>query len=184
MLVETGVVDKPGVLCYNDGVDRAQDHPGRAQVMNSRSVATIRVEDVPATAQLAGAIDKAKSGLYVSSGSTIRFVALPVHDYEKMQHQQQRLLLREQFIRSLIEAGYSGPELQALLPAFDAADEAWLEDPAAARAQMIEQSQTAIHLYCREQGIDYEAMGEEEIDHLAQLAVKLARGTIDAQSSS
>lgn len=152
--------------------------------MNSKSVATVRVEDVPATAQLAGAIDKANGGLYVRSGSKVRFVALPVRDFEQMQRQPQRLMLREQYIRSLIQAGYSGPELQLLLPDLDAADEAWLEDPAAARAQMIEQSQTAIHLYCREQGIDYEAMSEEEIDHLAQLVVKLARGTIDAQSSS
>lgn len=152
--------------------------------MNSKSVATVRVEDVPATAQLAGAIDKANGGLYVRSGSKVRFVALPVRDFEQMQRQPQRLMLREQYIRSLIQAGYSGPELQLLLPDLDAADEAWLEDPAAARAQMIEQSQTAIHLCCREQGIDYEAMSEEEIDHLAQLVVKLARGTIDAQSSS
>lgn len=152
--------------------------------MNGKLVATVQVEDVPATAQLAGAIDKAKSGLYVSSGSRVRFVALPVHDYEKMQRQQQRLLLREQYIRSLIEAGYSGPDLQALLPAFDAADEAWLEDPAAARAHMIEQSQAAFQLYCREQGIDYETMGEEEIDHLTQTVVKRARGSINAQSGS
>jgi len=152
--------------------------------MNGKLAATVQVEDVPATAQLAGAIDKAKSGLYVSSGSTVHFVALPVQDYEKMQRQQQRLLLREQYIRSLIEAGYSGSELQALLPAFDAADEAWLVDPAAARTRMIEQSQAALQRYCREQGIDYETMGEKEIDHLAQMVVKQARGTIDAQSGS
>lgn len=152
--------------------------------MNGKPVATVQVEDVPATAQLAGAIDKAKSGLYVSSGSRVRFVALPVHDYEKMQRQQQRLLLREQYIRSLIEAGYSGPELQALLPAFDAADEAWLADPAAVREEMFAQSQAAFQLYCREQGIDYETMSEEEIDHLTQTVVKRARGSIDAQSGS
>ena len=151
--------------------------------MNSRSVATIRVEDVPATAQLAGAIDKAKSSLYVSSGNTIRFVALPVHDYEKMQHQQQRLMLREQYIRSLIHAGYSGPELQLLLPDLDAADEAWLEDPYAARERMIEQTQAAFRLYCRERGIDYETMNEEDIDLLTRNLVQQARGYSDDSQS-
>lgn len=131
--------------------------------MNSKSVATIPVEDVPATAQLAGVIDKAKSSLYVSSGSTVRFVALPVLDFENMQRTQQRLQLREQYIRSLIQAGYSGPELQSLLPEFDAVDEAWLEDPLNARKRMIEESQNAFHEYCREHGIDYEAMNEGDL---------------------
>ena len=148
-------------------------------MMNSKSVATIQVEDVPATVQLAGAIDKARSSLYVSSGSTVRFVALPVHDFEKMQHTQQRLMLREQYIRSLIQAGYSGPELQTLLPEFDAADEAWMEDPSNARKQMLEESQDAMRRYCREQGVDYETMTEEDIDLLADKLVDRARGNFD-----
>ena len=49
--------------------------------MNSRSIAIIRVEDAPTTAQLAGAINQAKGEVYVSSESTIRFVALPVQDF-------------------------------------------------------------------------------------------------------
>ena len=151
--------------------------------MNSKSVATVRVEDVPATAQLAGAIDKANGGLYVSSGSKVRFVALPVRDFERMQRQQQRLMLREQYIRSLIQAGYSGPELQLLLPDLDAADEAWLEDPYAARERMIEQSQAAFRLYCREQGIDYETMNDEDIDLLTRDLVQQARGDSDDSQS-
>lgn len=151
--------------------------------MNSKSVATVRVEDVPATAQLAGAIDKANGGLYVSSGSKVRFVALPVRDFERMQRQQQRLMLREQYIRSLIQAGYSGPELQLLLPDLDAADEAWLEDPYAARERMIEQSQAAFRLYCQEQGIDYETMNDEDIDLLTRGLVQQARGDSDDSQS-
>lgn len=147
--------------------------------MNSKSVATVRVEDVPATAQLAGAIDKANGGLYVSSGSKVRFVALPVRDFERMQ----RLMLREQYIRSLIQAGYSGPELQLLLPDLDAADEAWLEDPYAARERMIEQSQAAFRLYCQEQGIDYETMNDEDIDLLTRGLVQQARGDSDDSQS-
>lgn len=151
--------------------------------MNSKSVATVRVEDVPATAQLAGAIDKANGGLYVSSGSKVRFLALPVRDFERMQRQQQRLMLREQYIRSLIQAGYSGPELQLLLPDLDAADEAWLEDPYAARERMIEQSQAAFRLYCQEQGIDYETMNDEDIDLLTRGLVQQARGDSDDSQS-
>ena len=41
--------------------------------MNGKSVAIIRVEDAPTTAQLVGAIDEAKSELYVSSESTSPF---------------------------------------------------------------------------------------------------------------
>ena len=77
--------------------------------MNSRSIAIIRVEDAPTTAQLAGAIDQAKGELYVSSESTIRFVALPVQDFERMQRQQQRLIMREQYTRSLNSSWLFGP---------------------------------------------------------------------------
>jgi len=147
--------------------------------MAAKAVTIIQVEDVPATDQLAGAIDQANGGLYVSSGSTVRFVALPLKDFEQMQRQQQRLVLREQYIRSLIQAGYSSIELQTLLPGFDAADAAWLENHDSARAQMIEASQAAFGLYCREQGVAYETMTEDEIDRVTDALVRLAQGRSD-----
>lgn len=153
--------------------------------MSSRSIATIRVEDAPTTAQLASVIDQANSELYVTSGSKIRFVALSVPDYERMQRRQQRLIMRAHYTRALIQAGHTGPELQKLLSVLDADDETWLDDPGAARERMLQESQAAFRVYCKEQGVEYETMSEEDIDLLTDRLVEQARADVhDSQSGS
>ena len=48
-----------------------------------------------------------------------------------------------------------------------------------AREQMIEESQAAFRLYCKEQGIEYETIGEEDIELLTEVLVDQARADID-----
>jgi hypothetical protein len=63
-------------------------------------------------------------------------VALPVDKYERMGAQQRRLQLREQYIRSLVDQGYTSADLQRLLQQLDDVDEAWLADPTTARTTL------------------------------------------------
>lgn len=134
--------------------------------MSGQAVALMPVEECKTTEQVAKVIAHSPEGFYVAVEGVAQFVALPIERYEWLRTQQQRLLLREEYIRSLVTHGYTGAELQSLLPQFDKVDEAWLIDSKQARTELLKNSQASFQRHLRERGATHEFMDDTIVDDM------------------
>jgi PHD/YefM family antitoxin component YafN of YafNO toxin-antitoxin module len=143
--------------------------------MSEQTIAVIPIEEFRLTQSISEMVAHTHRGLYVTQEGIAQFVVLPVERYERMRQQQQRLLLREQYIRLLVDQGYSSADLQSLLSQLDASDEFWLTAPASAQANLLRDSQASFHRYLREQGMNGESLDEEAVDELVDDLIQQVR---------
>ena len=121
-------------------------------MMSEQAISVIPIEEFRLTQSISEIVAHTSEDLYITQGGVAQFVAVSVERYEWMCEQRQRLLLREQYIRSLVEQGYSSADLQNLLNQLDASDKFWMTDPATARASLLRDSQANFHRYLQEHG--------------------------------
>ncbi|MFZ4657292.1 MAG: hypothetical protein ACOYNY_09790 [Caldilineaceae bacterium] len=134
--------------------------------MNGQAVALMPVEECKTTAQVAEAIAHSPEGFYVAVEGVAQFVALPIERYEWLRTLQQRLLLREEYIRSLVAQGHTGAELQSLLPQFDQIDEAWLIDSQQARTKLLNNSQVSFQRHLLARGATHQLLDDTIVDDM------------------
>lgn len=87
--------------------------------MDTQIKETVQITEYPVVADMVKKI-RETHGVYVADGDHKQFVALPVEEFERLERRQKRLILREEYLRMLINEGYTTEQLRTLLPELDA----------------------------------------------------------------
>lgn len=108
-----------------------------------------------------------------------QFVVLSVDEFERLNRQKKRLMLREEYLRMLINEGHTTEDLQQLLLELDASDEAWLANREAEQGELFRFTENRFQRYCSEQGIDYSSLNDESFSHVVDRMLQTVRSNAD-----
>lgn len=147
--------------------------------MNTQIKETVQITEYPIVSEMAKKIQETH-GVYVADGDHRQFVALPIEDFERLERRQKRSMLREEYLRMLINEGYSAEQLQVLLRELDAADDAWLTDPERERNQLFQFTEHSFRAYCTNQDVDYDALDDESFSDVVDDLIHAARKDVHA----
>jgi hypothetical protein len=95
----------------------------------------------------------------------------------KFRELEERELLRENYIQTLIASGVRGAELEKALEAIAQVDRRLLEESEVGKGIEDLEERTEAHLrqWCAERGIDYDSLSEDELMRLVSEGVQVVR---------
>ncbi|HRW10484.1 MAG TPA: hypothetical protein P5121_35515 [Caldilineaceae bacterium] len=142
--------------------------------MAEQTMETVQIAEYPDVSDMVKKI-RETHGVYVADGDHRQLVALPIEEFERLERRQKRLLLREEYLRMLINEGRTTEQLQALLPELDMVDEYWLADSEGERDKLFQFTENRFRIYCAEQGVDYEALNDESFGDVVDNLISVVR---------